>query len=342
MKNRNPIFVAILAALVCFVLLPQAGASPPVALSSTTVDPFASCTTDFPDLQPGTLFPNSEVEPSVAVNPLNNQNIVAAWQQDRWSNAGSRGIVTASSFDGGATWTTITDTKTSVCTGGVLPNGEAIFRATNKWVTFGPESTAYLLSLAIPFFNETAVLVSTSADGGLTWSDPAVLTQEANNAMNDKPTITADPNHPGTAYAVWTHNEFPVDQAVPRAEQVTGASRGPEWFSRTLDGGRSWEPAREIFDPGEQNGTLGHQIVVLPPDRLGGELVDVFEVKYVHSNAHGLRGIHVGAIRSGDQGATLVGPHADRGRTLHGRRRPADWRAHQDRGDDPRCRGRSP
>ena len=307
MKNRNTIFVAILAALVCFVLLPQAGASPPVAVSSTTVDPFASCTTDFPDLQPGTLYPNSEVEPSIAVNPLNERNLIAAWQQDRWSNAGSRGIVSAASFDGGATWTTVTGTKTSTCTGGALPNGETIFRATNTWVAFGPDGTAYLLSLAIPFFNETALLVSTSTDGGLTWSDPAVLEQEANNAMNDKPTITADPNHPGTAYAVWTRNEFPVEQAAPMAEQHTGASRGPGWFSRTLDGGRSWEPAREIFDPGEQNGTLGHQIVVLPANRLGGELVDVFEFEYGHNNSHGLRGIHLGAIRSNDRGVTWSG-----------------------------------
>jgi hypothetical protein len=307
MKDRNTIFAAILAALVCFVLLPRAGASPPVAVSSTSVDPFAGCTDDFPELQPGTLYSNSEVEPSIAVNPLNERNLIAAWQQDRWSNAGSRGIVSAASFDGGATWTTVTGTKTSACTGGALPNGEAIFRATNTWVSFGPSGTAYLLSLAIPFFNETALLVSTSTDGGLTWSDPAVLEQEANNAMNDKPTITADPNYPGIAYTVWTRNEFPVEQAALMAEQHTGASRGPAWFSRTLDGGRSWEPAREIFDPGEQNGTLGHQIVVLPADRLGGELVDVFEFEYGHSNAHGLRGIHVGAIRSGDEGATWSG-----------------------------------
>jgi hypothetical protein len=313
MKNRNaltrlPLLLAVLLTLGALAAALPMVASPPVPISSTTIDPFASCTTDFPDLQPGTLYPNSEVEPCVAVNPLNGQNIVVAWQQDRWSNAGSRGIVTASSFDGGATWTTVTGTKTSACTGGALPNGETIFRATNTWVAFGPDGTAYLLSLAIPFFNESAILVSTSADGGLTWSDPAVLEQEANNAMNDKPTITADPNHPGTAYAVWTRNEFPVDQAAPMAEQVTRASRGPGWFARTLNGGRSWEPAREIFDPGEQNGTLGHQIVVLPADRLGGELVDVFEVEYVHSNSGGLRGIHVGAIHSGDEGATWSDP----------------------------------
>jgi hypothetical protein len=285
-----------------------AAPSPPVAVSSTSVDPFAGCTADFPGLQPGTLYPNSEVEPSLAVNPLNERNLITVWQQDRWSNAGSRGIVSAASFDGGASWTTVTATKSSLCTGGALPSGEAIFRATNTWVTFGPDGTAYLLSLAIPFFNQTAVLVSTSRDGGLTWSGPAALEQEANNAMNDKPTITADPNHPGIAYAVWTRNEFPVEQAAPTAEQHSGASRCPGWFSRTLDGGRSWEPAREIFDPGEQNGTLGHQIVVLPADRLGGKLVDVFEFEHGYSNAGGLRGIHVGGIRSSDRGVTWSGP----------------------------------
>jgi len=309
MKNRNPLtrltlLLAVLLTLGALVAVVPTVASPPVAVSSTSVDPFASCTSDFPDLQPGTLYSNSEVEPSIAVNPLNERNLIAAWQQDRWSNAGSRGIVSAASFDGGATWTTVTCTKTSACTGGALPNGETIFRATNTWVSFGPNGTAYLLSLAIPFFNETALLVSTSTDGGLTWSDPAVLEQEANNAMNDKPTITADPNYPGIAYTVWTRNEFPVEQAALMAEQHTAASRGPAWFSRTLDGGRSWEPAREIFDPGEQNGTLGHQIVVLPANRLGGELVDVFEFEYGHNNSNGLLGIHVGAIRSSDRGVT--------------------------------------
>jgi hypothetical protein len=310
MKNRNPLtkltlLLAVLLTLGALAAAVPTAASPPVAVSSTSLDPFASCTSDFPDLQPGTFSPNSEVEPSVAVNPSDEQNIVAVWQQDRWSIlGGSRGIVAAASFDGGATWATVVGTKTTLCAGGTAANGGGMFRATNGWVSFGPDGLAYLVSMGIPFFDETAVLVSTSSDGGRTWHDPSVLELETNNAMNDKPTITADPNHAGTAYAVWTRNEYPVGQAAPTAEDVTAASRGPGWFARTLDGGRTWEPAREIFDPGEQNGTIGHQIVVLPADRLGGELVDVFEFEYGHKNSNGLRGIHVGTIRSRDEGLT--------------------------------------
>ncbi len=53
---------------------------------------------------PGTEYRNAEVEPQVAVNPLNPGNLVVSWQQDRWLSGGASGIVSAVSFDGGATW----------------------------------------------------------------------------------------------------------------------------------------------------------------------------------------------------------------------------------------------
>ena len=42
----------------------------------------------------GTLFENAEVEPMVAVDPTNPANLIGVWQQDRWSNGGSRGLLT--------------------------------------------------------------------------------------------------------------------------------------------------------------------------------------------------------------------------------------------------------
>jgi hypothetical protein len=106
-------------------------------------------------------------------------------------------------------------------------------------------------------------------------------------------------------YAVWTRNEFPQEQAAPIAADTSAASRGPVWFGRSIDGGRTWQAAHEIYDPGELNGTLGHQIVVLPTSAgFHGELVDVFEVSYGSSNAHGQRGVHIAAIRSTDKGTT--------------------------------------
>ena len=37
----------------------------------------------------GTNFLDSEIEPWVDVNPVDPDNVVALWQQDRWSNGGS-------------------------------------------------------------------------------------------------------------------------------------------------------------------------------------------------------------------------------------------------------------
>ena len=66
----------------------------------STVNPFAACTADDVAGQIArdpsgqrTVFLNSEVEPWVDVNPTNPNNIVAFWQQDRWSDGGSRGLV---------------------------------------------------------------------------------------------------------------------------------------------------------------------------------------------------------------------------------------------------------
>src|SRR3954470_16425774 len=65
----------------------------------------------------GALYVNAEVEPHLAVDPRNADHLVAAWQQDRGSNGSARGIVTASSADGGLTWTRASPAF-STCAGG--------------------------------------------------------------------------------------------------------------------------------------------------------------------------------------------------------------------------------
>src|SRR5256885_12021137 len=66
--------------------------------------PYANCTAG---IGPGAaVYTNAEVEPSVAVNPANPKNLIGAWQQDRWNDGGSHGLVAGYSFDGGKTWGT--------------------------------------------------------------------------------------------------------------------------------------------------------------------------------------------------------------------------------------------
>ena len=235
-----------------------------------------------------TNYRDSEVEPWVDVNPANRANLIGAWQQDRWSNGASRGNVVGTSSDGGQTWTTVSQTKNSLCTGGTAANGGAYERATDPWVTISPNGVAYLMSLSVDqdpnsFFgsNPDAMLVSKSTNGGLTWSAPTTLIRDTNpNLFNDKNSITADPNDSRYVYATWDRLVSPPSGTPnPIAGENALAYRGPTLFARTTNGGASWERARIIYDPGTLNQTIGNQIVVLPDNRrFDGELVKGFDL----------------------------------------------------------------
>ena len=267
----------------------------------------------------GVNHPNSEVEPWLTVNPADQDgdsilgdNLIGAWQQDRWNNGGSRGLVTASSFDGGQTWTLNANTKSSICTGGTAANGGNYERASDPWVDVSPDGTAYLMSLSVDTnpggfgTSPNAMLVSRSTDGGTTWEDPITLRRDTNpNVLNDKNSLTADPNDSDFAYAIWDRLVSPPGEAAPpNAFENSIAFQGPVWFSRTTDGGDTWEEAREIFNPGTIAQTIGNQIVVLPQNaQFDGELVDFFDL-IRNSNQHKTRGFSIALIRSTDNGAT--------------------------------------
>src|SRR3954471_15156071 len=49
----------------------------------------------------GTLYEEGEVEPWVAVDPTDPDNVSGNWQQDRWSDGGAHGLVASTSINGG-------------------------------------------------------------------------------------------------------------------------------------------------------------------------------------------------------------------------------------------------
>ena len=275
--------------------------------------PIAGCTLD--GEQTGTLFENSEVEPYVVVNPADPANLIAAWQQDRYSNGGSQGLVTASSFDGGDTWTLNAATRSSVCTGGTAANGGDYERASDPWLAFTPDGVAYLMSLSTihepqagGFVNATtsAMLAMRSTDGGVTWEDPVTLIRDDNpNVLNDKNSMTADPNDADFAYAAWDRLVSPPGETPNQdAFENSRAFQGPVWFARTTDGGDTWEPARKIYKAGTPAQTIGSVIAVLPDNAtFNGELVDVFTLVRT-SNQRDTRGLSIALIRSADRGET--------------------------------------
>ncbi len=294
-------------------------------------DPFADCSIAG---QPGTNYPETKVEPFVAVNPASvleptaraastarthrrpvagsAVNLIGVWQQDRWSNGGARGLVAAYSFDGGASWGQ-TPLPFSRC----APHGLNFDRASDPWISVGPDGIAYAVGLSLNAGGDraTAITAATSADGGVHWGNVTIVHVDPGaEAFNDKEAVTADPSRPGTAYVVWDRLEPSraggvLPDADPQAAlaaalgpQVTQSTSGSTWFSRTLDGGQTWSKAQIIVNTGELGirQTIGNEIVVDPNS---GTLYNFFAL----ISSPGIP-IAVAVVKSTDGGDTWTSP----------------------------------
>jgi hypothetical protein len=78
--------------------------------------------------------------------------------------------------------------------------------------------------------------------------------------------------------------------------------RSPTWFSRTTDGGATWERARPIFDPGLNHQTTFNHIVVLRDGTL------VLGFSEYDDTLRPLSRSKPGVVRSGDRGLTWSEP----------------------------------
>ena len=243
----------------------------------------------------GTLYAEAEVEPTLARAPANALNLVAAWQQDRWSDGGARALVSAASFDGGATWVR-TLHPMSRCGGATAGSSGDFERATDPWVDIGSDGIVHLMGLALSgnalsAGSRNAMLASRSSDGGRTWSVPQTLALDGASFFNDKNTLTVDALAPHFVYAVW--------------DRLDAAGNGPTRLARSTDAGLSWEPAREIYRPPAPAGgsaqTIGNRIVVLTGGPQRGALVNVFT--QIDAGATGVSNT-VRVQRSFDQGLT--------------------------------------
>jgi hypothetical protein len=242
-------------------------------LSSYTTGPLTLISSPDP-LSPGPsgfLNKNVAAEPHVVVNPANPRNIAAIWIDHGFS-----GDAVGVTLDGGQTWQTESLPGTTKATNGDWPY------AADPWLAFAPNGDLYAESFTfMNKENSAGVLINKSTDGGLTWSNPIQVNLTIAGA--DKPSIAADPTHPGYVYAVWgTHQD------------------GTTKFTRTVDGGQTWEPARTIHSPLPPNDfNWGHQIVFLPD----GTLVCAFTEGETATGQMALT-----LLRSSDQGQTWSGP----------------------------------
>jgi hypothetical protein len=281
-------------------------------------DPFSNCRLGGDDF--GVNYRSAEVEPWIAANPANPNNLIGTWQQDRWSDGGAKGQVASWSFDGGKTWGQ-TPQPFTLCARPYYNTVLNYERTSDPWVSIGPDGTAYAVSL--PFDGDSVrngLGAAVSQDGGRTWIrqqdiDPLIADPSTLSPSDDKQAVTADPLHAGWAYIVWDqfHDVFVCPTAAGRAavrsgrDKLTRASRAaataqspcgftaPSYFSRTKDGGRTWSKPKAIVPTGVNEQTIANQIVI---NRQTGTLYNFYD----YINAAGENNIEM--VFSTNRGAT--------------------------------------
>jgi hypothetical protein len=247
-------------------------------------DPTSDSTARFPT--------NKQNEPSIAVNPVNAQFLVAGSNDEQlqppcgpgpvrgataarndcsfFPGVGTDGVYTSS--DGGATWTNR----------GLLPgfsdNGGSLVSDGDPELAYGPKPDAkggfsfangarvYYASLASTASgfeqgNQIPELlsVSTSDDNGVTWSNPVVAVGGNGVDFNDHEEIAVDrnPSSPffGRVYIGWT--DF---------RSVPGTSE-PSEVAYSTDGGKTWSKPNQLssaFNNGQKGGRQDAYLVTGP------------------------------------------------------------------------------
>ncbi|OLZ70466.1 hypothetical protein AV521_15170 [Streptomyces sp. IMTB 2501] len=259
-------------------------------------DPYAAC--DISGDGTGTNYPSAEDEPYVTASPRDPRDAVGIFQQDRWSNGGARGLTATYTHDG--RHFTETPLPFSHC----APGGLDYQRASDGWVSTGPDGTVYASGLVFDATDaRNGVAASTSYDGGRTWTRTTPLIDDTQAQFsNDKNSVTADPVHPGVAYQVWDR----IDEDDPAK-----VYDGPAYISVTRDGGRHWSTARPFVDTSvvPHSQTIGNVIVVDPRTDTLYDVFDwqTYDIDYT-TGTFTPTDLHFAVVKSTDQGRTWSKP----------------------------------
>lgn len=220
------------------------------------------------------------VEPMIAVNPADSDNLVGASMR-----IDSTAVITVAlvSRDGGRSWS---ETPVPSC-------------GWDPWVAFLPSGVA-LVSCLAQGGGPDAVLVVRSEDGGATWGTPTEL--PVARTSYDHPTLvvdTTDGAGRGTVYVVAGHVSR---SATDRSSLVAPA------VVRSVDGGRTFSAPVRVA------ATNAWSMVLSPVVLVDGSLGFGFVEYAVDARAAGrgveeLRTPRVWWARSDDRGRTLTMPH---------------------------------
>jgi hypothetical protein len=273
--------IIVSVALIMFVMAGPAWAAPLGPIPVSGPSPFTEgCRAD-----PAPT--GYEREPSIAVDPLDPDHLVAVWPQDH-----SRGFVAAVSRDRGATWSRAVVPNMTTCSG-----DELWPYAIHSRVAIGYDGTVYLSALVQqasclePRCLISRVVVARSLDGGVTWETPIEVPTGVDVITHVDP-IVVEPDTPGAASLTWTKRSIVGEVS---------------FIARTTDAGRTWASTPiHVSAPGVAS---FNQLVA----RHNGDFVDVYidlSVPHLLDPALPGPGAQVFATTSHDKGQTWSSPVA--------------------------------
>jgi len=180
-------------------------------------------------------------EVSVAINPKNPDNIVGASFAMGKPPRPRYGSYNYSSMDGGKTWKTIpvADPKN-------LTQGDDVVYFGNDGIVYHIHLSFDGIRVARPKRAESGMIVETSIDGGLTWTDPVPAINHENSVtpFEDKPGIVVDnapqSKYKGNVYVAWTRFDV-YGSNDPNCHSNI-------YFTRSTDHGKSFSMPVNISD----------------------------------------------------------------------------------------------
>ena len=192
--------------------------------------------------EPGAINP---AEVSIAINPKNPDNLVAASFQVGLPPKPRSGSYNYVSMDGGQTWKTI-----PVADPKALTQGDDAVYFSNDGTVYHIHLSFVGIRVARPARAENGMLIESSNDGGLSWNESVPAINHINSVIpfEDKPGIVVDnaaeSKYKGNVYLAWTRFDVYGSSDPDCHSQI--------FFTRSTDGGKTFSMPFRISDsPGD-------------------------------------------------------------------------------------------
>jgi hypothetical protein len=236
------------------------------------------------NISDGLLF---DGEPYLAINPTNNQNLIAAWIGVKLLNgAFSYVIKTKSSFNGGTIWSG----------GNNLPHFSPTYGSADPSIAFSTNGIAYICYIDHQESPDSGgVYVARSSNGGLNWDTPTLAIDMYDSPSQkpiDRPWMVIDKSTTssnGTLYIT----SMPPSFIAPPNRPV---------YKVSTDGGFIWSTLANLDGSGYLTGGAIQQAMATPATTQDGKFVAIYPSYETSQNVYPAYYL----AKSNDQGQTFT------------------------------------